>query len=110
MTEISFYVTDEDKYFGFEAEGHSGYARAGKDIVCSAVSALTFTFVNSVSELTDSDISVESDEKTGYMDVRVSDYDTKEVQLLFKSLKLGLEEIAKQYERYVKLTIRRCKP
>ena len=58
MTEISFYITEDDKFFGFEAEGHAGYARFGKDIVCAAVSALTATFINSVDELTDSKISV----------------------------------------------------
>ena len=44
------------------------------------------------------------------MDVRVVDYNEDYVQLLFKSLELGLKEIAKQYNRNVKLTNRRCKP
>jgi len=110
MTEISFYITEDDRFFGFEAEGHAGYAKFGKDIVCAAISALTATFINSVDELTESKISVEADEKTGYMDVRVEDYDKDDVQLLFKSLELGLKEIEKQYKRNVKLTNRRCKP
>lgn len=110
MTEISFYITEDDRFFGFEAEGHAGYAKFGKDIVCAAISALTATFINSVDELTESKISVEADEKTGYMDVRVEDYDKDDVQLLFKSLELGLKEIEKQYRRNVKLTNRRCKP
>ena len=110
MTDFSFYITDEGKYFGFEAEGHAGFAGFGKDIVCAAVSVLTTTFINSVDELTNSEISVEADEKTGYMDVRVADYDNEDVQLLFRSLHLGLKEIEMQYSKYVKLTNRRCKP
>ena len=108
MTTVSIW-RKEDKTMAFEACGHAGYARFGKDIVCAAVSALTATFINSVDELTDSKISVEADEKTGYMDVRVVDYNEDDVQLLFKSLELGLKEIAKQYNRNVKLTNRRCK-
>ncbi len=110
MTEISFYITEDDKYFGFETEGHAGYARAGKDIVCAAVSVLTQNFVNSVEELLKTDVSVELDSKSGYMDIRISDYDKDDVQLLFKSLVLGLEEISKEYSKNVKLTNRRCKP
>jgi len=110
MTEISFYITEEGKVFGFEASGHAGFARFGKDIVCAAISVLTTNFVNSVDELTDSEIEVSLDEKTGYMDVRVKDYDRDDVKLLFDSLRLGLKEIEKQYSKNVKLTNRRCKP
>ena len=31
---------DDDRITGFSVSGHSGYAEAGKDIVCAAVSAI----------------------------------------------------------------------
>ena len=31
---------DDDRITGFSVSGHSGYAEAGKDIVCAAISAI----------------------------------------------------------------------
>ena len=39
MTRCEFY-TDADRITGFSVSGHSGYAEAGQDIVCAAVSAV----------------------------------------------------------------------
>lgn len=38
MTRCEFF-TDKDRITGFSVSGHSGYAEAGADIVCAAVSA-----------------------------------------------------------------------
>ena len=39
MTKCEFF-TQEDRITGFSVSGHSGYAEAGKDIVCAAISAI----------------------------------------------------------------------
>ena len=39
MTRCEFFTTD-DRITGFTVFGHSGYAEAGSDIVCAAVSAV----------------------------------------------------------------------
>ena len=39
MTKCEFF-TEEDRITGFSISGHSGYAEAGKDIVCAAISAI----------------------------------------------------------------------
>ena len=39
MTRCEFY-TEEDRITGFSISGHSGYAEAGSDIVCAAISAV----------------------------------------------------------------------
>lgn len=44
-------------YTGFKVLGHSGYAPAGQDIVCAAVSAMTMLTIN----LIESSFSVPSD-------------------------------------------------
>ena len=107
MTSITFYRDDDDKYFGFECMGHAGFSIFGKDIVCAAISTLTINFVNSVDELTDAECDVVSDSKTGSMSVTIKDYNNDEIQLLFKSLRLGLNAIQAEYPKYLKLTNRR---
>ena len=39
MTRCEFF-TEEDRITGFSVSGHAGYAEAGSDIVCAAVSAV----------------------------------------------------------------------
>ena len=39
MTKCEFFTQDE-RITGFSVSGHSGYAEAGSDIVCAAISAL----------------------------------------------------------------------
>ena len=39
MTRCEFF-TENDRITGFSVSGHSGYAEAGSDIVCAAVSAV----------------------------------------------------------------------
>ncbi len=38
MTTIRFY-RDQDRLSGFVCQGHSGYAEAGEDIVCAAITS-----------------------------------------------------------------------
>ena len=39
MTRCEFF-TENDRITGFSVSGHSGYAEAGSDIVCAAISAI----------------------------------------------------------------------
>ena len=39
MTRCEFF-TENERITGFSVSGHSGYAEAGKDIVCAAISAV----------------------------------------------------------------------
>ena len=38
MTTVTFHMED-DRITGFDSQGHSGYAEAGADIVCAAVTS-----------------------------------------------------------------------
>ena len=47
MTTVTFYQSNHVLY-GFSTEGHTGYAEAGSDILCAAVSSLTIFVVNTI--------------------------------------------------------------
>ena len=110
MTSVTLFTDENDKYYGFTASGHAGYAAAGNDIVCAAVSVLLINMTNSVDELLKKEYSFSEDEKKGCMEFKVNDYADSNVQLLFESLNLGLKEIAREYPKNLKLTNRRCRP
>ncbi|MBR1607087.1 MAG: ribosomal-processing cysteine protease Prp, partial [Clostridia bacterium] len=46
MTRVTLYHDAEGRLSGFSCKGHAGYAEAGSDIVCAAVSALSITCCN----------------------------------------------------------------
>ena len=104
MTHLKFYRDNNDKLTGFECKGHAGYAEAGEDIVCAAISILTINFVNSVELLTDSFPEVVEDADKGYLKVTIKEYDKADVQLLFNSLSLGLDNIREEYPKFFDLT------
>ena len=51
MFHVTVYENKKEEYVGFETEGHAGYAEAGQDIVCAAVSALAINTINSVGSI-----------------------------------------------------------
>lgn len=92
----------DDSIVGFELKGHSGYAEHGKDIVCSAVSVLAITAVNSIERLTEGIIKAET--KDGYMKAKLISTDNCDAQLILKSMVLGLNMISEQYPDNVVIT------
>ena len=103
MTVVTFKYDEDGLLKGFCASGHAGFRKRGSDIVCAAVSILTVNFVNSVDKLTDAHYKGEQDEKKGYLNIDVIEYNRSDIQLLFNSLKLGLEEISKNYSKYLQI-------
>lgn len=83
-------------YKSFTIEGHAGYAQAGEDIVCAAVSALVINAINSIETFTEDaflcdcqDGMIRGWEFTGEV--------SEETALLMDSLMLGLSGIQKSY-------------
>ncbi|MBQ6661495.1 MAG: ribosomal-processing cysteine protease Prp [Lachnospiraceae bacterium] len=102
MIRVDFYYEDKE-LCGFHIHGHSEYADPGKDIVCSAISALSFNCVNSLEVLSKDRTSVEQ-ESNGNLFCIVKRPISPEGQLLLRSLQLGAENIAKEYPRYVTIS------
>ncbi len=47
MTKIVFLRSD-GIFYGFEEQGHTGYADAGNDILCAAISSMTMFLINTI--------------------------------------------------------------
>ena len=63
MTKVVFFKSG-DSYWGFEEQGHSGFAASGNDIVCSAISAMTMLVINAIEIAYSSEADYEFDEET----------------------------------------------
>ena len=92
-------------YEEFISKGHAGYAEAGQDIVCAAVSALIINTVNSLEKFTDDNFDVH--EKDGFVYIHFRNNLSERAMLLMDSLLLGLTEIAGSYNnRYLTVKVK----
>lgn len=102
MTSVTFFRSGT-ALCGFRASGHSGYAEAGSDIVCAAVSALCQTAEMGLRKIAKVDVSTRMDEDKGFLELTVPhpDHDS---QVILSTLEEGIKDIASQYPRYVRTT------
>ena len=63
MTTITFYKTN-GVYYGFEEEGHTGFAESGDDVLCAALSSMTMLIINTIEVSYACDVEYTIDEET----------------------------------------------
>lgn len=85
---------------GIAVSGHAGYAEVGKDIVCSAVTALTQTLVKSIEDLSDNEIEYEI--SPGRADIRWRNLSEK-TKTLVDSFFIGICMIAYEFPDNVRI-------
>ncbi len=104
---VTFYRRGDGKLTGYRAEGHTGYAEQGSDIVCAAVSALTQSTLNGLRSVLKAPVMYEVDDQSAFLEARLAPEATQEqleqAQLLLVTLLEGLQAIAKGYPRNVRI-------
>lgn len=95
-------LKSNDAITTIQAKGHSGYAVAGQDIVCSAVSTIMQTTLNGLLEVVKVDVDYQIDEQIPFLRISVNEKD-KQAQILMKSAYLALKQIAGDYKNYIKI-------
>ena len=96
-------------YEEFISKGHAGYAEAGQDIVCAAVSALVINTINSIEALTEDTFEDAVHQEKDVVSFQITSKPVSEkAELLLDSLVLGLQSVAKEYgKKYICLKITR---
>ncbi len=83
-----------------EISGHAMYDDYGKDIVCASVSTIAITSVNAILKLDNKAISYK--EKEGFLSIDILK-DTKETNVIILNMIDMLKDLAKQYEKNIKI-------
>lgn len=82
-------------------EGHAGYAEAGKDIVCAAVTGIWYALRTKLEkEQEKGNLKLEKEELPGYLDIRIEQVavsNEKMVDEVIDTALCGFEEIAEYY-------------
>ncbi|MCL6445359.1 MAG: ribosomal-processing cysteine protease Prp [Alicyclobacillus sp.] len=94
---------DQGRIVRFRVSGHAGYADAGQDIVCAAVSVLVTNAINSMERFLQVQPTIA--EHGAALDCRIPEPAVQDagVQLLLRSMVFGVEQTADQYPKNVRI-------
>lgn len=94
----------------YTVSGHANFKSHGDDIVCSAVSVLSYTALNALIEvcgLNENEILYTIEENSGYLEVILPKVIDKlildKTQIVLKTLELGIKSVIESYPKYVTL-------
>lgn len=105
MIEVKIQRAPDGLVEHFEAKGHAGYAEKGKDIICSAVTAVLFTavgYAESIYNPKDLSEKVCYKEKDGYLSwtaPKLSETDRLRLIPVFDAMVLGLHQIRENTDK-----------
>ena len=114
MTKLVFFRSG-GVFYGFEEHGHTGYASAGDDILCSALSAMTMLVMNTIEVAYASDVEYTIDEGATHIMVRskaaLIEFEEDErkryaVSGLFLSYFYQLNELREEYYEYLDVEVK----
>ncbi|CDQ18132.1 hypothetical protein SAMN05192559_102125 [Halobacillus karajensis] len=95
---------------GFEISGHAESGPYGHDLVCAAVSAVSFGAVNAIVTLCGFEPDVEQGGEGGYLKITLPrDLDElihSKTQTLLAGMQVSLETIEQEYDQYIKISQR----
>ena len=113
MTKIVFYRSN-GVFWGFEEQGHTGYANEGEDILCSALSAMTMLIINTIEVSYASDVNYEIDDENTRIVVSskaaLPEFEEDErkryaVSGLFMSYFYQLNELTEEYYKFLEVDV-----
>ena len=104
MTRCEFF-TAEDRITGFSISGHSGYAEAGSDIVCAAISATVTMAEATINEVcgAKAKVRVKDEQARITLTLPVSCDEEEAVQAVLAGMMLTLCGMRDDYSDYIEV-------
>ena len=104
MTRCEFFTAD-DRITGFTISGHSGYAEAGSDIVCAAISATVTMAEATINEVcgAKAKVRVKSDDARITLTLPASCDEEDTVQAVLAGMMLTLMSLRDDYPDYIEV-------
>ena len=104
MTRCEFF-TEEDRITGFCISGHSGYAEAGSDIVCAAISAVVTMAEATINDVcgAKAKVRVKDDDARITLTLPASCDEEDSVQAVLAGMLLTLVSLRDDYPDYIEV-------
>lgn len=100
MITVKLLINSTGKPLGFEISGHSNYAEAGNDIVCSAVSSAAYMTANTITDVIKAEAEVFVGD-SGKMFLQVSEKDISSCVDILLGFKLHVLALEEQYPKNI---------
>ena len=104
MTKCEFF-TQDDRVTGFSVSGHSGYAEAGSDIVCAAISAVVTMAEATINDVlgAKAKVRVKNDDARVTLTLPASCDEEDAVQAVLAGMMLTLCSMRDDYPDYIEV-------
>ena len=104
MTRCEFF-TEEDRITGFSISGHSGYAEAGSDIVCAAISAVVTMAEATINDVcgAKAKVRVKEEDARVTLTLPTSCDEEESVQAVLAGMMLTLCSMRDEYPDYIEV-------
>jgi len=104
MTKCEFF-TENDRITGFSVSGHSGYAEAGADIVCAAISAIVTMAEATINDVCGAKAKVRVKEQDARITLTLpaSCDEEESVQAVLAGMLITLCNLREQYPDYIEV-------
>ena len=104
MTRCEFFV-ENDRINGFSVSGHSGYAEAGSDIVCAAISAVVTMAEATINEVcgAKAKVRVKDEQARITLTLPASCDEEDAVQAVLSGMMLTLLSLREDYPDYIEV-------
>ena len=105
MTRCEFFMED-GRITGFSVSGHSGYAEAGSDIVCAAVSAVVTMAEATINDVcgAKAKVRVKDDQARITLTLPASCDEEESVQAVLSGMMLTLISLREDYPDYIEVS------
>ena len=113
MTKIVFFRSG-GVFYGFQEQGHAGYAEAGYDILCAAISSMTMLVINTIEVAYASSVDFTIDEKTTNIRVKskaaLPEFEEDEMKRyavsgIFLAYYKQIEDMLEEYYDYLDVSV-----
>ena len=104
MTRCEFF-TEDDRITGFSVSGHSGYAEAGSDIVCAAISAIVTMAEATINDVcgAKAKVRVKEEDARVTLTLPASCDEEESVQAVLSGMMLALISLKEDYPDYIEI-------
>lgn len=86
---------------GVSLSGHAGYAAAGEDIVCAAVSTAVQITANTLTEIFHIDADVSAEENV--INIKLQENSPEEAEKLLMGLELEMKLLEEDYPKFIQI-------
>ena len=104
MTRCEFF-TEDDRITGFTISGHSGYAEAGQDIICAAISAVVTMAEATINDVcgAKAKVRVKEEDARVTLTLPASCDEEESVQAVLAGMMLYLCSLRDEYPDYIEV-------